>query len=619
MSTPSARLGEIREPATGTRVLRGDMIAWSDDDPPAEAVYEVVARLLEARSPRRVLLAGPRAVGVVPVLPEETRVDIIVRGMPDAGDATVATGLHGRARVFCGGIDALDTGDTYDLVVALGGPRRLLGPDSIGLDSAGLVRRLADRLADGGLLVTDVENQAGVHDLVATVPALDPDDDDSWHVGGPGFGDRHLYRHELDRVLGVAGLHVHDVFAAYPDPTSYCVLLDPRSFGDPSTRGAASWYVREAITTHFSNRPSLREPREVAALVVEAELVDQVAPAWLTVCEKTAEGRSQDTHQLPVVLAVERSEEPRWARLATVAADGEIRQRWLVGSDPEVTEDKLRRDLSTPVIPTGILLEDALRRACAARSHRELRRLVNAYHDWLTDVALWTRELAERRVFATPANVAVDAELSFALVDSSWRRAGVVSGERSFIHGLREFSMRLLASASPHPWRSSITPDELTTTLAAMAGIVVQTSDFRGVARVISEIRAIRDSRQDELPALIEADLEAGHWARNLPSATDAGFRELVMIDRRRARTQREQEGQVGWLEGTLRHRDRYIRELERIIDASRRPSPTRLSKRSGHRAASPRRRPWSRPRPPRERCCPPTPCPRPGGWPSAS
>ena len=176
-------------------------------------------------------------------------------------------------------------------------------------------------------------------------------------------------------------------------------------------------------------------------------------------------------------------------------------------------------------------------------------------------------ELAERRVFATPANVAVDAELSFALVDYSRRRAGVVSGERSFIHGLRDFSMRLLASASPHPWRAA-SPDELNTTFAAMAGIVVQTSDFRGVARVISEIRAIRDSRQHELPALIEADLEAGHWARNLPTATDAGFRELVMIDRRRARTQREQEGQVGWLEGTLRHRDRYIRELERIIES---------------------------------------------------
>jgi hypothetical protein len=127
--------------------------------------------------------------------------------------------------------------------------------------------------------------------------------------------------------------------------------------------------------------------------------------------------------------------------------------------------------------------------------------------------------------------------------------------------------MRLLGSASPHPWRSSVTPDELATTLAAMAGVVVVASDVRTVSRVVSEIRAIRDGHQHALAAMIEADLEAGQWARNLPSPTDAGFRELVMIDRGRARTQREQEAQIGWLEGTLRHRDRYIRELERLIE----------------------------------------------------
>jgi hypothetical protein len=543
------------------------MIAWSDDDPPAEAVREVVARLVAARSPQRVLLAGQRAAGLVPALPEGTALDVIVRGLPDARDATVTTGLHARARVFCGGLDALDTESAYDLVVALGGPQRLLGPDSVGLDDAALLGQLGDRMAEGGLLVTDIENEVGVHDLVATVPALDPDADDAWHVGAPGFAARHLYRHELEGVLAQAGLTMRAVLCAYPDPTSYRVLVDPRALADPTTRAAATWFVTESVTTHFSTRPSLREPRETASKIVQAGLVEQLAPAWLTISQAGAHGLDRDLPQLPAVLVEERLDDARWARLATVDADGEMRQRWLVGSDPEVTEDALSRDLAAPVIPTGTLLEDALRRACATRSHRELRRLVTAYHLWLTDGAVWTTATAERRVFATPANVAVDGELGLALVDGSWRRAGIVSGTLCFVHGLRDFSMRLLGSASPHPWRSSVTPDELTTTLAAMAGVVVKTGDIGTVSRVGSGIRAIRAGHQESLAATIEADLEAGQWARNLPSPTDAGFRELVMIDRGRARTQREQESQIGWLEGTLRHRDRYIRELERTIE----------------------------------------------------
>ena len=269
-----------------------------------------------------------------------------------------------------------------------------------------------------------------------------------------------------------------------------------------------------------------------------------------------------------MVVAEERSRDPRWGRLITVTRGGDSQVRWLAGTDDEVTEDKLARDLAPLDVPTGMVLEDALRQACAVRSHREVRRLVTAYHAWLTDNSVWTTQVAERRLFATPSNVALAEDGALSIVDGSWRRVGIVSGGLCFVHGLREFSTRMLATASPHPWRSSLTPDELTTTLAAMAGVVVQPGDIRMVSRIVCEARAIRDGHQGDVGELIEADLEAGRWGRNLPSPTDVGFRELVVIDRRRARTQREQEGQIGWLEGTLRHRDRHIRELERAIEA---------------------------------------------------
>ena len=201
--------------------------------------------------------------------------------MPDARDATVTTGLHGRARVFCGGLDGLDAEGSYDFVVALGGPQRLLGPDSEGLTDAALVRLLAERVAEGGLLVTDIENHLGVHDLFATRPALDPDADEAWHVGAPGFGGRNLYRHEVDEVLADASLTVRAVFAAYPTPTATPSSSTPTVSTvrfDSTAARAARWSVTRAITDHFSDRPCLRDPRDVAARVTEGGLTGQSPP-----------------------------------------------------------------------------------------------------------------------------------------------------------------------------------------------------------------------------------------------------------------------------------------------------------------------------------------------------
>ncbi|HSU75005.1 MAG TPA: hypothetical protein VLI66_08685, partial [Terrabacter sp.] len=124
-----------------------------------------------------------------------------------------------------------------------------------------------------------------------------------------------------------------------------------------------------------------------------------------------------------------------------------------------------------------------------------------------------------------------------------------------------------LASGSAHPWRVTVTPDELTVTLGAMAGVTVTSVMIARVARIEAEVAATVAGRPEEIEELLARNLEQGEFARDLPAPDDIGFRELLTHDRVISRELREKHGQVKWLEGTLRHRDRYIRSLERVIE----------------------------------------------------
>ncbi|MFM6849489.1 MAG: hypothetical protein ACKOVB_10340 [Terrabacter sp.] len=555
-----------RDAVSGARILVGDMLMWSDLDSldVPLAAREVLRAAIAAKRPRRVLLAGPRAGLLVDAVPADVPVDVLVRALPDARVLGDRAGLHKSAGLYCGGLDVFEPGHTYDLVVALGGPERLLGPDSEGLTESQAVARLAALLDDGGRFVLDLANELGVTDLVSAVPDETLESDAGWHIGAQGFATRHLFARERAGVLEAEGLQLEATFAAIPSVDEHRVLVHDSAPADGSLRDQVSFHAGKAMDKHFATTPMLREPRNVVERVVEAGMLDELAPAWLVVATKGATGQ-QAAPAYPALVVAEADAGSRWSTVAVIAPDGSQSVSWAdARSDAETTEGTVSRGLA-PLAP-GRSFELDLRRACATRRHAAIRTRVRQYAAWLSDGKVWTTQTAEQRFFATPANTLVDGD-RLRLADPSWRRTGIVSGDDALVRGMRDFARRLLASGSAHPWRVTVTPDELTITLGSMAGLTVTDAMIARVARIEAEVASTLDGRPEDMPELLERNLEQGQFARDLPAPDDIGFRELLTHHRVISRELREKQGQVKWLEGTLRHRDRYIRTLERVIE----------------------------------------------------
>ena len=554
-----------RDTISGTRILVGDMLMWSDLDSldAPLAAKEVVRAAITSARPRRVLLAGPRAGLLVDAVPTDIPVDILVRSLSDARTLGDRAGLHQAAELYCGGLDAFEPGHTYGLVVALGGPQRLLGPDSAGLTETEFVARLSALVDDDGRLVLDLANELGFSDLVSAVPDETLESDAGWYVGARGFSKRHLFARERAGVLQAAGLESEATFAALPSVDHHRLLVHVAAVADSGLRDQIGILAGRAMDEHFTTTPMLREPRNVLQDVVDAGMLDELTPAWLMVATKG--GASATAPRLPAIVVSEPDADSRWSTVTVVSPDGSQTMAWAnARADSETSEGTVSRSLVAPAGGRSFELE--LRQACATRRHAAIRTRVRLYADWLADGTVWTTQTAEQRYFATPANTLV-VEDQLRLADGSWRRTGVVSADDALVRGLRDFARRLLASGSAHPWRVTVTPDELTITLAAMAGRTVSPTMIRRVARLEAEVESTVAGRPEHLEELLARNLEQGEFARDLPAPDEIGFRELLTHHRVISRELREKQGQVKWLEGTLRHRDRYIRRLERVIE----------------------------------------------------
>jgi len=553
-----------RDAISGARILLGDLLTWSDLetlDVPL-AAREVVRSAIRSARPRRVLLAGPRAGLLVGEVPTDVPVDLLVRSLPDARALGDRSGLHKQTEFYCGGLDAFQPGHTYDLVVALGGPERLLGPDSKGLTVAETLAQLTALLADGGRLVFDLANELGLTDLVSAVTDETLESDAGWHVGARGFSKRHIFASERAGLLDAEGLQLEASFAALPSVDHHRLLVQSSVVRDGALRDQVGFHAGQAMDEHFTTTPTLREPRTMLERVVDAGMLDELTPAWLVVATKGAATGSPD---YPAIVAAEPDADSPWSTVAVIAPDSSQSIGWATSrADTETSEGTVSRGL-LPLAP-GRSFELELRQACATRRHAAIRTRVRRYAAWLSDGEVWTTETAEQRYFATPANTLVDGD-QLRLADPSWRRTGIVSGDDALVRGLRDFARRLLASGSAHPWRVTVTPDELTITLASMAGLTVTTAMIARVAHIEAEVASIVAGRPEDVDELLAHNLELGQFARDLPAPDEIGFRELLTHHRVVSRELREKQGQVKWLEGTLRHRDRYIRRLERVIE----------------------------------------------------
>lgn len=174
--------------------------------------------------------------------------------------------------------------------------------------------------------------------------------------------------------------------------------------------------------------------------------------------------------------------------------------------------------------------------------------------------------LSRRAWFATPDNVDMATDGTLRIIDDSWAITNGTAAQLAFVHGLRVFATRLLAAGAPHPWRVPVTPETMLRSLAAMAGVTVTDADIEMVAIIETEVAMATGSEQGGRAELLRRNVTDGARENHLPAATDTGFRELLAQVRSLSQVTRAQSRQIAWLEGTLKMRDRRIKEYDRLM-----------------------------------------------------
>jgi hypothetical protein len=258
--------------------------------------------------------------------------------------------------------------------------------------------------------------------------------------------------------------------------------------------------------------------------------------------------------------------------VTTVERDGD---RWVhrvrpVAGTAEMRERRVVRDYAErgDAAPEGTPLEALLRQACATGSIIRVRGLVQRYASWLRDVRSWPGEAAGVRVFAVPSNVVVSGD-ELACFDPTWRWTAELDDDVVLVRGLRDFARRLLRSGAEHPWNPDISPDALAQTLAAMAAVEWDPALVEVVAGVEAELDVVVHGGDATYEGLSYAsNLEGG--SSQFAHSGARGYREALASSGRMAQALHERDGQVEWLEATLRARDARVGDLDRTLDAVR-------------------------------------------------
>ncbi|MDX6279903.1 MAG: hypothetical protein QOH03_974 [Kribbellaceae bacterium] len=389
------------------------MLNWSDlrpaDGRPATG-GSATAALLDAvlRPTDKVFVAGPHSLELLDLIATKvTTVDVLVRSAPDAGQI----GRVVSGRVFCGALDRFTGTDLYDIVVALDGLPRLVGPDTPAMSWTEGLALLKARMAPRGRLLLAAENAFGIErliqpDVTATVPR-----NADWPgvVGGT-----------LEAPVGLAAIRTAlgalaattTVYSVYPDLVAAdLALLTPTG---PLTAVAIG---RSVAARHSGS--TLMDPYRLIQDAIAAGLGRELAPVWYFVIGDSVKS---DPHPTTPVGA------------------------------PET--------LPVQAIPAGegTLLEEQLLAALKVDDQATLRRAIPAYITWLHSLD------PESAAIASPDNVIVDG--------TKYRLFGsgvVVSG--GAVEHLARFVRRAQEAGSRQPWSGDT--QALTARLASMAGLTV--------------------------------------------------------------------------------------------------------------------------------------------------
>src|SRR6266545_5101556 len=270
-----SEVAPVEQPETRATLLGAEMLNWSDLEPAdaRPAVGGPVAlELLDAvlGEASTVLVAGPHALEVVErVAGRAASTDVLVRSFSDG--ETIAERLEGRqARAFAGGLDRFGPEHgraSYDVVVALDGVERLVGPDTAGLTWAVAVQRLRERVAPGGRLLLGTANSFGL-DRLLDVPR--PPRADEW---GRDVGEQAPATLDaVTDVLAGTGLATAATYSVFPDVTEPVL-----GFGGPASGYDAALVARATARRHAAG-PKLADPYRTAYDAVTAGLGAALAP-----------------------------------------------------------------------------------------------------------------------------------------------------------------------------------------------------------------------------------------------------------------------------------------------------------------------------------------------------
>ena len=100
----------------------------------------------------------------------------------------------------------------------------------------------------------------------------------------------------------------------------------------------------QAMDEHFSTTPMLREPRTVLQRIVDAGMLDELAPAWVVVATKGEPAAHVPDY--PAIVAAEPETDNPWSTVAVVSFDDTETLSWASArTDDEMSEGKLSRTL----------------------------------------------------------------------------------------------------------------------------------------------------------------------------------------------------------------------------------------------------------------------------------
>ncbi len=254
------------------------MLNWSDLHPvdarPAASGPAAAALLTAALRPGdSVLIAGPHALGLITdVAGRVTSVDILVRSAPDAEE--IAEHLADtKGDVYCGSLDRFRGDEQYDVVVALDGLERLVGPDTAKLTWSDALVRLQERLAPSARLLLGASNSFGIERLIqpAITAALPRDEDWARDVADSAPAGLKPLQTALSQAgLSQAGLS--QTYAVFPSLVEAEVALT-------AVEGLAAVVAARAVAARNAG-PTLMDSYRLMLDAADAGLAIELAPAW---------------------------------------------------------------------------------------------------------------------------------------------------------------------------------------------------------------------------------------------------------------------------------------------------------------------------------------------------